>query len=209
MTRIKLNDDLIESVTPCFPVDWKFRYDVFPFVISYSLLFSISSFPAMNVISLYAIPVVLLAQIFLFLFSQWSLLFKLRLGYKIVSDITKAQYVFVCAAKNVGRNRVEKLNTRVKRLEKELVIAGNKFEFREIYFQFQNVLYEYSNIQKTFFREIFPTNGTIFDYLNHAGHKESNSFVDSIERWGSNVFDIPIPLFLDLYLVNNFFLHMI
>lgn len=200
---MEIKDGVIQTVTPCVPIDWKFRLDVLPFIIGYSVFFSLAACKETMTLSLYLIPALLLVHSLLFLVSQWSLTLKQILGYKVVKDISDATFVFVIAAKNMGKNRVEQLNHRSRRHTSNLVIAGTSFEHHALYFEFQNILYGYSSKNKCFCRELYPVKGSIEDFISCKGHKNLDSLTDSIEKWGENIFEIPIPLFLDLYVVRN------
>ena len=201
---IKIADGNIESVTPCIPKSPLMRLDVGPFLILYGLLFSLSYFPDTHIFSLFAIPVVLLLQLLVFLISKWSLHFKLILGYDVMNDVTKAQYVFIETSKYMGKNRVEPLLIRPKHTKKALIIADQKFDYNVLFFQFQNLIYGYCEEKKKFERESYPNKGSIQSYLNHKGHSNIELVVDGFAKWGANVFEIPIPLFLDLYVVCYF-----
>jgi hypothetical protein len=176
-----------------------------PFVLLYGLLFALSYLSETHVFSLFAIPAVLLLQLLVFLVSKWSLHFKLILGYDIMKDVTKAKYVFIETSKYMGKNRVEPLMIRPKHATKELVIADNKFDYNVLFFQFQNLIYGYCKEKNKFERESYPNKGSIHNFLNHKGHHDIELVVDGYSKWGANVFEIPIPLFLDLYVVCCFF----
>lgn len=198
-----VNDGVIQTVTPCVPIDWKFRLDVLPFVIGYFIFFFLTAFKETLVLSIYLIPAFLLVHLLLFLISQWSLSLKQILGYKVVKNISEATFVFVIAARNMGKNRVEQLHHRSRPQASNLVIAGTSFEHHSLYFEFQNILYGYSSKNKCFCRELYPVKGSIEDYISYKGHEILDSLTDSMEKWGENIFEIPIPLFLDLYVVRT------
>lgn len=199
---IKISDGNIESVTPCLQKSPFMRLDVFPFATAYLILFSMSRIAEYHLMTLFAIPVVLLLQLVVFLLSQWSLSVKLFLGYNTVSDISKAQYVFIETSKHMGKNRVEPLLLRVKRNNKGLVIADQSFDYNLLFFQFQNLIYGYCHEKKTFEKEIYPNTGTIDSFLKYKGHSNIETIIDCMQKWGLNIFEIPIPLFLDLYTVS-------
>lgn len=199
---IKISDGNIESLTPCIPKSPLMRLDVAPFLIVYSLLFSLSYLSETQAYTLFVIPVVLLLQLLVFLLSKWSLYFKLVLGYNVMKDVTKAEYVFIETSKYMGKNRVEPLMIRPKHTKKELIVANQKFDYNILFFEFQNLIYGYCEEKKIFERESYPSKGSIHSFLNHKGHQDKELVIDGYAKWGANVFEIPIPLFLDLYVVS-------
>lgn len=200
--KIAIADDFIESVTPCIPIQWWMRYDVLPFLIIYSTLFSLSLSKSTFHIALFGIPSILLLHNLIFLLSQWSFSIKMKLGYSEVRNIEQAQFVFVKARKNMGKDKVEPLYRRNRRGQANIIIGGTKFDFNILFFQFQNIIYSYSVEDQSFKRELYPTSGRIGDFVEHKGHSNEDMLMNCLQKWGFNVFEIPIPLFLDLYIEN-------
>lgn len=145
------------------------------------------------------IPFVLSAQIILFMISQFSVSVKCRLGSKIVSSVTDAKKVLVIAAKTAGKDRIVDLN-RTKELQ-SLIIAGSKFSTSPFNFEFQKVVYNYISESDNFTRLKYPSVGAADKFYNSTGHKSSQDVTAAANQWGRNDFDIPLPDFLDLYVV--------
>jgi hypothetical protein len=113
-----------------------------------------------------------------------------------------AKLVHVLTNKNSGADKLvllEKKNSWAK--SSTIHVVGNTFELSEVGFQFQKVFYDYNVAKKIFERMEYPTFGSIKDYLEWTGHVSSNAANLSLSKWGRNEFDIPIPNFLDLYMV--------
>jgi cation-transporting ATPase 13A1 len=198
-----VSDGLIERVNLYKSHHWLFRWDVFPFAFSYSILFAaaLSSNESIRLIALIAIPFVLAAHLVLFLLSQWSIKLKCKLGNKEVSDISEAEYVHVKAALNAGNDRIVKL--RREAAQGEVRIAGTSHRLPREFFVFQKLTYSYDPDRNTFQRLEYPTTSSLMNILRSTGHKSQQDFVTSIRKWGLNEFDIPIPSFLDLYMVSK------
>jgi hypothetical protein len=80
-------------------------------------------------------------------------------------------------------------------------IAGNNFNNFEISFEFQKVVYGFDASVNNFVRISYPDKGKAKDFLKYEGHNKAKRVSACQEIWGLNVFDIPVPLFLDLYMV--------
>lgn len=70
-------------------------------------------------------------------------------------------------------------------------------------FTFQEVTYYYHVGRNTFCRMDYPTNISVKTCLSWEGHSNSGSVMFAFQRWGLNDFNIPIPHFLDLYMVSR------
>ena len=154
-------------------------------------------------LSLVGIPIVLFSQLLVFLLSQWSMAIKCRLGYTRVSSVDQAKFVLVIASKNAGQDRMAPLLTisKEKRVltERHVFIAGRKYVVKPTRFEFQKTVYEYDTDKNTFVRLAYPVTGKLQELLAHRGMLSSNDVQIAEMKWGGNVFDIPVPAFLDLY----------
>jgi len=102
----------------------------------------------------------------------------------------------------MGKDKVEPLYRRNRRGQANIVVGGTKFDFNILFFQFQNILYSFSVEDKCFKRELYPSSGRIGDFIGYKGHANEDMLVNCLQKWGFNVFEIPVPLFLDLYIEN-------
>jgi len=193
-------DDLVSSVELLCPLQWYLRWDVFPFLVLYTLLFGVLSTQEgpLSFFAFVAIPCLLGLQIFFFLLSQWSVTLRCRLGHYSVTRVAKAQRVLVKAAKNAGKDRIVDLLRHEK--SGEVKIADKLFLLKGEYFEFQKVIYSYDAENNTFAKIDYPCTAPIKTFLESQGHETQESVEICETKWGSNEFDIPIPLFLDLYL---------
>lgn len=202
MSTKPIGDGVIDKVTLYKPITWLLRYDVAPFFVAYTILFSACSQDlfGFRLLCLITLPLVLSLHLTLFLLSQWSIELKCKLGNRIVDDISKAEIVLITAAKNVGKNKIETLR-RANTKNVGVKIADIDYSLHNITFEFQKVLYGYNPDKNTFVRLVYPTIGPVKSFLTCTGHKTINNVETGYNKWGLNVFEIPIPLFLDLYMV--------
>ena len=201
-----VSDGLIEQATLYCPVFWALRWDVMPFAISYSLLFicTQSNNEVLVYGSLIALPIMFSMHLFLFLMAQWSVKVRCWLGYRLVNDLKQAHTVRISAAQNAGADRLVKLS--VNNLFSEPIninILGETFRITKERLDFQKVVYNYDDDRNNFIRLEYPTNAAVKSFLHWRGHPTSQSVGLSLMRWGANEYDIPIPNFLDLYLVRR------
>lgn len=200
-------DGLIQQAVLYKPVFWLFRLDVLPFVITYSIFFALcfSTGPT-QYIGLVALPILFSVHLFLFLLAQWSVKVRCRLGYSTVSDVSKADTVHVVAAHNAGMDRLVKLLSnsyfaeakKVRIMEKDFAITRERLDF-------QKVVYNFDKDRNSFVRLDYPTSAPVKQFLEWRGHATPQDVGMSLMRWGANEYDIPIPNFLDLYLVSHTF----
>jgi manganese-transporting P-type ATPase len=163
---------------------------------------------------LVGIPVLLMSQVILFLLSQWSTTLKSNIGYQSVTTVIMATHLHVVASKNAGNDRivaVERISDEAKegqplsmvsKAEKKVEIAGSKYFLLSTRFKFQQMIYEYNTDKNTFERLNYPVVGAIKSYIAHKGHSEQPSVEIAFRKWGANIFAIPVPAFLDLYVEN-------
>lgn len=203
-------DGLIEQALLYRPVFWLFRLDVLPFVCMYSVLFvcALSKISTYVFFGLITLPIVFALHLFLFLMAQWSVKVRCMLGYSLVSDVKAAQVVRVTAAQNAGADRMAKLAANTYLSETISVnILGKAYSISKERLEFQKVTYNFDSDRNTFVRLEYPTSVPVKTFLDWRGHATTQSVGLSLMRWGANEYDIPIPNFLDLYLVRNFLLY--
>lgn len=202
------DDDLVAQVELYMPLPIFQRWDFFPFFIAYGIAF-LSVFSvniAMRSIAFVSIPVILLVQIVIFLFAQWSASFRVKLGCSKTYDIGKATKVLVRAQEKSGSNKIVQLNRRKENAQQPLLIGSEisilerKYSVHEEFFEFQNIKYEFNRVNERFERIRYPESGAVQAFSQSSGHNSFSS-LRCLEKWGLNEFDIPVPGFLDLYLV--------
>lgn len=232
---MEVKDGLVDEVILFASGHWFWRYDVFPFVVVYAILFSMAlcspdanavlltsqfstslsleslqSALSAKMFGLIGLPLVLAVHLFLFLMAQNSALLRCRLGNRQVSLVSAADCVFVRAAKNSGKDRIARL--RRSPLSGSVTVAGNKFDVAGEIFEFQKVTYSYDASKGTFTRLTYPSHGAVTKFLESPGVQTKVDLATSQQKWGKNEFDIPIPGFLDLYvehLVAPFFVFQV
>lgn len=199
-----VGDGLIEQAILYQPVFWLFRLDVLPFLLSYGLFFAcaLSKNLSVTYTGLIALPILFALHLFLFLMAQWSVKVRCVLGYKVVNDIKAAQVVRVMAAQNAGADRLSRLAANPYFSETVSVnILGRSYSITKERLEFQKVTYNFDADRNNFVRLEYPTSVPMKTVLDWRGHTSTQSVGLSLMRWGTNEYDIPIPNFLDLYLV--------
>jgi hypothetical protein len=200
-----VGDGLIEQATLYRPVFWLLRLDVLPFVCLYGIFFAcaLSKIQPLVYAGLIALPILFALHLFLFLMAQWSVKVRCMLGYTLVSDIKAAQIVRVMAAQNAGADRLARLAVNSNLPDTVSVnILGKAYAITKERLDFQKVTYNFDADRNNFVRLEYPTSVPVKTMLDWRGHPSTQSVGLSLLRWGTNEYDIPIPNFLDLYLVS-------
>lgn len=219
---MNVGDSLVRRVRLLKPLPWFLHLDVYPFIILYAVGFYLAH-PASSLLypynpdtpySVYAglvlLPSSFALHLLVFLLAQNSVEVRSWLGYRDVSDVSAAQNVLVYAAINAGNNRLVKLQSiggikegmevDINVLGKSFPITRNRLEFQKVTYNFDS---ESSHDKSTFKRIDYPVSGPLAAFLKWRGHQSETAVHCSLVRWGLNEFDIPIPNFLDLYLVRR------
>lgn len=203
MSTKVVSDGLIEKITFYQTISGLYRYDVLPFLIVYSILFScaLSSKQHIMYFGLISLPISFSLHIVLFLLAQWSVKVRAKIGNKETSSIHTANSVHVTAAKNAGKDKLVNI-LRIQNLpdNRDITIAGKTFNISDERLEFQKVTYNFDKDKNNFVRLDYPSSGLLKDFLEWRGHRSPYDVALSLMRWGINEFDIPIPNFLDLYL---------
>jgi hypothetical protein len=199
-----VGDGLIQHATLFRPVHWLMRLDVSPFIVLYTIFFALSL--SKDMLQVYAglivLPILFSIHLFLFLLAQWSVKVRCMLGYQKVTEMSKASTIHVTAAQNEGMDRLVRLATNNFFTEpKSVRIMDKSFSITRERLEFQKVAYHFDADRNTFARLDYPSSSTLQSVLSWTGHTASDSIALSLMRWGANEYDIPIPNFLDLYLV--------
>jgi hypothetical protein len=200
-----VGDGLIEQATLYRPVFWLLRLDVLPFVCLYAIFFgcALSKIQPLVYAGLIALPILFALHLFLFLMAQWSVKVRCMLGYTLVSDIKAAQIVRVMAAQNAGADRLARLAVNSNLPDTVSVnILGKAYAITKERLDFQKVTYNFDADRNNFVRLEYPTSVPVKTMLDWRGHPSTQNVGLSLLRWGTNEYDIPIPNFLDLYLVS-------
>ena len=199
------SDDLIDSVILCKIFPFYLRWDVLPFVISYSILFTMVQFvqrpSLLFTFVLITIPILLSFHLFLFLLSESSVSVKRFLGFVKVKEVSQASHAYVKAAKNVGQDRIVSIIHLDQSLSKptEFKLSDFKISTLNSYFEFQKVKYSFSKLENRFIKIEYLAEGKVREYLAINGIDSQENIYLAQEKWGKNSFDIPLPSFLDLY----------
>lgn len=131
---------------------------------------------------------------------------KCDVGHRRVSLPSGADCIFVRAGKNSGKDRIVPLRKNSVG-SKTLSIFGRNYSTSQYWFEFQKKIYnvcldhESLKIQ----RQLYPSIGSIRSILSHSGLDEASAAIAGA-LWGKNEFDIPLPGFLELYQVFDYFL---
>jgi len=217
MSRL-VEDGLVRSLRSLSALPFYLRLDVAPFAVVYCALFTayeLNVDPSVQTVILIALPVTLAIQLLLFLLAQGSVHVQQAIGYTQNPDIRRCSHVLVTAAKNVGEDRIVQLYQSVcssDRLISEFQIGTIQFVHSCLFFEFQKVRYCFDDERNLFVRTDYLTRGAVSDFLKLCGHNNVRALELSMQKWGRNEFDIPIPAFLDLYvehLVSPFFVFQV
>jgi hypothetical protein len=139
-----------------------------------------------------------------FLFAQISPSIRCSLGNRLITNISEATSVLVYAQTNAGKDRVcELIHDSHAGDSKDFSVAGVFFPPVTTYFEFQNVKYEFNDEKNTFMQVEYPTASTLGSFCSHTGHITRASVETALDKWGYNEFEIPMPEFVDLYLVSE------
>jgi cation-transporting ATPase 13A1 len=137
----------------------------------------------------------------LFLLAQISPSIRCSLGNRIITNISDATSVLVHAQANAGKDRVCELVHELEPESEDFSVAGVTFRPVTTHFVFQNVKYEFDEEKNTFAQVVYPTSSTLGSYCSHTGHESKESVLTAFNKWGRNEFEIPMPEFVDLYMV--------
>lgn len=119
--------------------------------------------------------------------------------------------VYIRAAKNTGKDKIVNLLSRDGETTTSLILLGLPLLVAKFKLEFQKVVYDVNPQDKSnpLTRLAYPSKASSVDtYLEWKG-LDSRTIPDAFEKWGFNEFDIPIPNFLDLYLVYCTYLHLL
>jgi hypothetical protein len=209
--KTKISDGLIDQITLYRPLFWLFRWDVLPFLVIYALsTYLIVQESEWKFPALILFPVGLCLQLFVFLLAQSSVAFRCFIGKKQVTDIDTAVDVHVRAAKNAGKDRLVNLfrmrgGSQVSN-PGSVDVLGQSFALTNEMFIFQEVMYCFSRDKGCFSRINYPVSFRDNNFLlKWKGYEHEESVFSAFRRWGINEFNIPMPHFLDLYMVNCVF----
>jgi hypothetical protein len=213
--KTTIQDGLIDRVELYTDKTWFLRLDVLPFAVSYAFFFSIlteESLFHMKYWALVGIPVVLSIHLLLFLTAQSSVKFRCLIGKSKTLDIEKAKFVLVFAAKNAGKDKIVEMQHLNETIQQQQLQAGSITVFDQTFtnsshsFSFQEVSYLYNSQHETFIRLDYPVELSTSLAMKWQGFGKPEITMNALRRWGLNEFSIPLPHFLDLYMVNIFIL---
>jgi hypothetical protein len=207
MATCDVKDGLIERVTLYKEAFWLLRWDILPFLVLYGagLAAAVSEAHDVKVVGLVLVPVGLTAHLLMFLFAQTSVNFRAHLGKSKATSLAEASWVHVVAAKNAGRDRLVPVYRSLKLPPSaQVVVLKQSYSLRAEFFQYQEVTYYWDEVLGKYARLSYPTVFTADALQNWQGHVENTSIAIALQRWGLNEFHIPIPHFLDLYMVSCF-----
>lgn len=206
MTSLLVDDGLIHQIRLYENKFWLARWDVFPFLVGYATMFSILFFDAESEFAfpcLIGIPILLSLHLIIFLFAQSSVLLRCFIGKSVTTDINRASYALVFAAKNAGKDKVVPMLKRnaEERIVSSVNVISKSFKTSDVAFQFQEVTYLYDASKQNFVRLNYPIEMSTKVALKWEGFESEETTIDALRRWGFNEFAIPMPHFLDLYMV--------
>jgi hypothetical protein len=199
----EIRDGLVDSVELYCNKLWLTRWDVLPFLVGYVGMFYCVFMELEGDAkygSLVGIPALLSLQLVMFLFAQSSVKVRCFIGKDVVKDVRKASYAYIRAAKNAGKDRIVSVEHRPEQ-ETTISVMTDNFNLYPIFFQFQEVTYQFNEKKSAFERLDYPVEMNTANALKWAGFPSKDITINAARRWGFNEFNIPLPHFLDLYMV--------
>lgn len=198
-----VDDDLVREASLFKRRFLFFRLDVIPFFIYYVLALWLAVSDNYKVYGLILAPIGFVAHMILFLFTRWSVKLNCLVANTPCTSIDTADLVCVTAAPNAGSSKILPIyKVRYELTNKPINVVGIEFRPSRFLFQFQQVNYYHDCQQKDFRRLQYPTNTTVQSFLSWRGYQDLESVAIATLIWGYNAFDIPMPSFLDLYIVS-------
>lgn len=207
---MEIKDGLIQRIELYARCSWIVRWDVAPFLLSYAGLFAgaIVDYMDAKFSFFVAIPVVLCIHLLLFLVAQSSVQLRCWIGKSKVKDFSTADFVLVYAAKNAGKDKIVPMEHNISKASSSSGNSGasfhalaNSYSLADHTFQYQEVTYYYDNDRKSFVRLDYPVENDVKTILTWTGYGGNDHIISALRRWGPNEFNIPMPHFLDLYMV--------
>lgn len=212
MSAKSIHDNLIDYVVMYQEKYWLQRWDIWPFLLIYLIGFACVHFGNeiennvdLTAVGLVIIPVGLIVHIGLFLAAQASVAFRCWIGKNKVDDINRTSFIYVRAMKNAGKDKLVPLYhsslTTITSGVANIKVFKQNFALSNEFFKYQEVVYYYSSQQQTFVRLDYPSSTKLSDLMNWHGFHDLPTVSLALRRWGLNEFNIPLPNFLDLYMV--------
>ena len=114
----------------------------------------------------------------------------------------------------------DKNNVNLPEFVGDIKVAGAAFSIPHCEFEFQNVIYHHQSTTTTtksnsvksgtntdkfnFKQRHFPTHQTMEQYIKHVGYTSFGEVCAAKRIFGTNEFDIPLPSFMELYVVSKY-----
>lgn len=190
MAQILVNSDTIEASELLVPKPLVLRPYVLPFAIIYPLYYHAYStryddlFGGKEWVFIYTLLVVSIHSI-IWLLPRWNLDMKVLFQYNSAKSFDEAIYILMKAKPTHGMSEICQLER----------------DSGQLSFKYQKRKFLWSDKSKKFSPPIFFVDNeelTIGDLKNSKGLK--SEFIPSLQKhYGKNIFDIPIPTFLELF----------
>lgn len=123
------------------------------------------------------------------------------MGYKSTNSMRSATHAMVVAAKNAGKDKIVEVMFEEQK-EGLIEIVGTPFHCNITYFEFQKTRYNFDDKMSNFVQLCYPESALPIEYLNYQGYNSAKDIVTGLSIWKKNEFDIPMPSFFELYMVN-------
>lgn len=179
-----VQDEEVKKVELYRPLPLILRLDVLPFLMFYGaamyIVFEITGDLNPDVLVSILIPLAFL-HVLTFLISQWSVNMKCWLSYS--DDVSSIDQATVVKVTPVHANFPSQLC--------ELNIISRKFSYQKVTFCLEE--------GNTFRRLQYPTDLCLAEYKKCKGFEKKPDYQTALAHFGQNLFDIPIPPFMDLF----------
>ena len=131
-----------------------------------------------------------------YLSCHWSRKFDAFCSYRTSLDTSRATHVLIIAKKSQGTDEICPVRRQIKR---RIAADGDSIQMETfLTFEYQKKKYTFNSDKKQFQSLSYPVSQPIKDYMSAAG-LDTDGFDKARESFGLNRFDIPIPLFMDLF----------
>ena len=152
--------------------------------------------PLLHFIAMYALPIAAILHAVTFLSAYWSIRINsaLRYSHQPLSSLRTAQLIRILPALHCGAPALCPL---------ERTVVDSQ---PTTHFTYQKTKYLFTSPSTTatppppaaFIPLSYPTTGLLSSYLSHRGHTGTTATA-ALGKYGTNVFDIPLASFWDLY----------
>eukprot|EP00124_Ichthyophonus_hoferi_P001421 Ihof_evm10s73 gene=Ihof_evmTU10s73 len=171
------------------------RLYVWPFAVCYLAWFAafVTNSFQLSMPFVTALGLLVFGHLVTYLATFWSVTAHALLTATKVSDVRQATHVKVVPRETVGDCELAALHV------DKLVDLATKEQEDVLWFAYHKAKYVYHHGDKEFLPIAFPTDQPLGSYLQAQGVGGEGSVINGLQRYGPNIFEIPIPSFGALF----------